>query len=421
MPVDRLSAILSKHVADLEQAGTAKRAESVVVAVKPAETDRGPRFLLRGEGEKEFLRMNSNSYLGMGLRPEVVEAEEVATREFGAGPGAVRFISGTYEPHVTLERELASFHRREAGMIFSSAYAAIVSTITPLVTPETVLVSDELNHNCIINAMRLSRPAGKAIYGHNDVAALERALEEWKGKAERAVVVTDGIFSMRGDHAPLDEIAAACARHDDGYAENVVLIVDDSHGVGAFGRTGRGVEEHTGGGPADVLVGTLGKAFGVNGGYVVADAPTIAFLRESSQMYIYSNPITAGEAAAALASVRIVASPEGEALLARLRALTKRFEEGLGRIGIETIPGAHPVVPLMIRDTRKTRDLVAYLYDHGVLVTGLAYPVVPRGDEEIRTQINADHTESDIDHVLALLAKYEATHGEADGPAEGEG
>jgi glycine C-acetyltransferase len=391
------------------------------VAVKPAETDRGPRFLLRGEGEKEFLRMNSNSYLGMGLRPEVVEAEEVATREFGAGPGAVRFISGTYEPHVTLERELASFHRREAGMIFSSAYAAIVSTITPLVTPETVLVSDELNHNCIINAMRLSRPAGKAIYGHNDVAALERALEEWKGKAERAVVVTDGIFSMRGDHAPLDEIAAACARHDDGYAENVVLIVDDSHGVGAFGRTGRGVEEHTGGGPVDVLVGTLGKAFGVNGGYVVADAPTIAFLRESSQMYIYSNPITAGEAAAALASVRIVASPEGEALLARLRALTKRFEEGLGRIGIETIPGAHPVVPLMIRDTRKTRDLVAYLYDHGVLVTGLAYPVVPRGDEEIRTQINADHTESDIDHVLALLAKYEATHGEADGPAEGEG
>jgi glycine C-acetyltransferase len=365
--------------------------------------------------------MNSNSYLGMGLRPEVVEAEEVATREFGAGPGAVRFISGTYEPHVTLERELASFHRREAGMIFSSAYAAIVSTITPLVTPETVLVSDELNHNCIINAMRLSRPAGKAIYGHNDVAALERALEEWKGKAERAVVVTDGIFSMRGDHAPLDEIAAACARHDDGYAENVVLIVDDSHGVGAFGRTGRGVEEHTGGGPVDVLVGTLGKAFGVNGGYVVADAPTIAFLRESSQMYIYSNPITAGEAAAALASVRIVASPEGEALLARLRALTKRFEEGLGRIGIETIPGAHPVVPLMIRDTRKTRDLVAYLYDHGVLVTGLAYPVVPRGDEEIRTQINADHTESDIDHVLALLAKYEATHGEADGPAEGEG
>jgi glycine C-acetyltransferase len=421
MPVDRLSAILSKHVADLEQAGTAKGAESVVVAVKPAETDRGPRFLLRGEGDKEFLRMNSNSYLGMGLRPEVVEAEEVATREFGAGPGAVRFISGTYEPHVTLERELASFHRREAGMIFSSAYAAIVSTITPLVTSETVLVSDELNHNCIINAMRLSRPAGKAIYGHNDVAALERALEEWKGKAARAIVVTDGIFSMRGDHAPLDEIVAACARHDDGYAENVVLIMDDSHGVGAFGRTGRGVEEHTGSGPVDVLVGTLGKAFGVNGGYVVADAATIAFLRESSQMYIYSNPITVGEAAAALASVRIVASPEGEALLARLRALTKRFEEGLGRIGIETIPGAHPVVPLMIRDTRKTRDLVAYLYDHGVLVTGLAYPVVPRGDEEIRTQINADHTESDIDHVLALLAKYEATHGEADGPSEGEG
>jgi len=406
MPVDRLTRVLEDHVNQLEAAGTAKGAETVVVGVLRAEGDRGPRFLLAGEGDKQFMRLNSNSYLGMGLRDEVIEAEEAATQAFGAGPGAVRFISGSYEAHITLERELAEFHGREAGMIFSSAYATVVSTITPLVTPDTVLISDELNHNCIINAMRLSRPAGKAIYAHNDMAQLDAALEEWKGKAKRALVVTDGIFSMRGDHAPLDEFVELCARHDAGYEENVVSIVDDSHGVGAIGRTGRGTEEHTGCAPSDILVGTLGKAFGVNGGYVVANQATIQFLRESSQMYIYSNPITVGEAAAALASLRIVASEGGERLLDRLRALTKRFQDGLERIGMETIPGEHPVVPLMIRDTARTHDLVRHLYDKGVLVTGLAYPVVPRGDEEIRTQINADHTEADIDHVLELLEAY---------------
>lgn len=406
MPLDRLSTVLDAHVANLEEQGTAKGAEAVVVGVKPAEGDRGPRFLLEGQGDKEFIRMNSNSYLGLGLHPEVMAAEERATAEFGAGPGAVRFISGTYAAHVALERKLASFHGREEAMIFSSAYATIVSTIVPLVTAETVLVSDELNHNCIINAMRLARPAGKAIYPHNDVDSLDAQLTEWKGKAKRAVVVTDGIFSMRGDHAPLDVIAEICARHDADYPENVVLVVDDSHGVGAFGATGRGTEEYCGGVKVDILVGTLGKAFGVNGGYVATNTSVIRYLRESSMMYIYSNPITVGEAAAALKSVEIVDSPEGRARLEKLRSLTRRFEEGLGRVGIETIPGEHPVVPLMIRDTARTRDLVRYLFDNGVLVTGLAYPVVPEGDEEIRTQINADHTEADIDHVLELLGAY---------------
>ncbi len=144
----------------------------------------------------------------------------------------------------------------------------------------------------------------------------------------------------------------------------------------------------------------------MNGGYLVANEATVRFLREASPMYIYSNPITVGEAAAALASLRIVASSEGERLLERLRSLTRRFEAGLESIGIETIPGEHPVVPLMIRDTAKTRDMVRHLYDHGVLVTGLAYPVVPRGDEEIRAQVNADHTEADVDYVLGVLEAY---------------
>jgi glycine C-acetyltransferase len=247
------------------------------------------------------------------------------------------------------------------------------------------------------------------VYPHLDLDALDRALGENRGRAKRAVVVTDGVFSMRGDHAPLDRIHEIVRRHDHGYEENAILVVDDSHGVGAFGATGRGTEERTGAPPSDVLVGTLGKAFGVNGGYVVSSASVVRFLRESSPMYIYSNPITVGEAAAALRSVEIVDSAEGRQLLERLRGLTRRFEDGLPRAGIETLPGDHPIVPLMIRDTERTRALVRYLYEHGVLVTGLAYPVVPRGDESIRVQINADHTDADIDHVLDLLVRHAAS------------
>lgn len=406
MPLDRIAGVLERHVAELETKGTAKGDESVMVGVRRATDGRGPRFLLEGEDDREFLRMNSNSYLGMGMHAEVVAAEEDTARKFGAGPGAVRFISGTYGTHIALERRLAAFHGRDAAMIFSSAYATVLSAIVPLTTERTVLISDELNHNCIINAMRLARPLAKRVYPHLDVHALQSALEAYSGQADRAVVVTDGIFSMRGDHAPLDRIMEIAQRSDGQYPENVIVVVDDSHGIGAFGATGRGVEEYTESSPCDVLVATLGKALGVNGGYVASAAPVVRFLRETSPMYIYSNPITAAEAAAALRALEILDSERGRALLDRLRALTHRFEQGLTGLGLEVIPGEHPVVPLMVRDTARTRALVAHLRDHGVLATGLAYPVVPRGDEEIRFQVNADHTEDDIDEVIRVLGAF---------------
>jgi glycine C-acetyltransferase len=406
MPSDRVGALLERHVAELVEKGTAKGAESVVTGVVRPEGERGPRFLLEGQGERPFIRMNSNSYLGMGLREEVVEAEEVAASRYGAGPGAVRFISGTYQPHVELERRLAAFHGREAAMLFSSAYATVVSVLTPLTTDATVLISDELNHNCIINAMRLSRPLDKAVYRHLDMAGLEAALQAARGRAARAIVVTDGIFSMRGDHAPLDEIMDIARRYDADFEENVIVVVDDSHGVGAFGRTGRGTEEYTEAPHADVLVATLGKALGVNGGYVASNSAIVRYLRESAPMYIYSNPITPGEAQAALRALEVLDSEQGLALLERLRRLTSRFERGLVERGFEVIPGEHPVVPLMVRDTARTRALVAHLRNQGVLATGLAFPVVPRGDEEIRFQVNADHTEADIDEVLRILGDF---------------
>ena len=404
MPIDRMLEVARAHVAGLEEQGTAKGAEVVVTRVEPSEGDRGPRFFLEGEGDRPFIRMNANSYLGLGLHPEVIRAEEETARAFGAGPGAVRFIAGTYAPHIALEKELAAFHGREAGMIFSSAYATVMGTLVPLIDRNTLVVSDELNHNCIINAMRLARPLDKQIYPHLDLDALDRLLEEGKGSARRALVVTDGIFSMRGDHAPVNTIMEIARKHDDGYPENVIVAVDDSHGVGSFGRTGRGTEEYTESEPSDVLIGTLGKAFGVNGGYVVSAEPLVRFFRESAPMYIYSNPITPGEASAALRALQIIQSDEGARLLAHLRALTARFESGLVDLGYEVIPGEHPVVPLIVRDTARTRELVSTLYEAGVLATGLTYPVVPRGDEEIRFQINADHTEADVDYVLGVLA-----------------
>jgi glycine C-acetyltransferase len=405
MPLDRLHEALASELDELGSLGTLKGEESVVVGVLPPTGDRGPRFLLAGKGNKPYLRMNSNSYLGLSLRPEVVEAEERAARAFGTGPGAVRFISGTYQLHVDLERRLAAFHSREAAMIFSSAYATVLSVMLPLVTAETALISDELNHNCIINGARLARPASKAVYRHNDMAELEARLAEAAGSARRAIVVTDGVFSMRGDYAPLGDIVALARGFDQHFPENVILIVDDSHGVGAFGATGRGAEEETGCPPVDLLVGTLGKAFGVNGGYVVGSALMMRYLREKAPMYIYSNPITPAEAAAALAAVDLVDGDQGRELLAHLKAMTSRFEVGLKELGLETIPGPHPVVPLMVRDTARTSALVRHLADNGVLATGLNFPVVPKGDETIRFQVSADHTPADIDEALEVLSK----------------
>ncbi len=409
MPLDRLQTALGADLDDRRQKGLLKGAETVITGVVPATGEHGPRYRLAGRGEQPFLKMNSNNYLGMSLRPEVIAAEEHACRAFGAGPGAVRFISGTYQPHLDLEARLAAFHHREAAMLFSSAYATVMGTLLPLLGGDTAVVSDELNHNCIINGIRAGQPdkTRRLVYKHLDMADLAAKLEQATTTGcRRVVLVTDGIFSMRGDHAPMREIVALARAFDGRFAENVVVMMDDSHGVGAFGTSGRGTEEYTSAEGIDVLVATLGKALGVNGGYVATSARVVEFLRESSPFYIYSNPITPAEAAAALAALELLDGPVGRGLLDHLRAMTRRFEEGLLGLGFETIPGEHPVVPLMVRDTARNAALVAHLKANGILATGLNYPVVPRGDESIRFQVSADHTAADIDFVLGVLGAF---------------
>jgi len=405
MSLTKLEALFTDKLAELQQQDLSKGHEKIITGMKTAADGFSPRYFLEGFGDRAFLRMNSNSYLGLATHPQLIKAEAEAAEQFGTGPGAVRFISGTYRPHIELEQKLAKFHGRESAMLFSSAYTTMTGVLPQFISAETLVVSDALNHNCIINAIRLSQPASKEIYAHADINALDKILEAYKGRAKRVCVVTDGIFSMRGDYADLDQLNACCKRHEDAYEQGIITIVDDSHGVGAFGQTGRGTEEYSRG-RADILIATLGKAFGVNGGYVVADSVVTAYLRETSPFYIYSNPITPAEAAAANAALDIVNSAEGLSLLEKLRTYSMRLRSGLEQVGFETLQGEHPIVPILIRDTGKTSALVAHLLANNILVTGLNYPVVPQGEQEIRLQVSADHTEQDLDYLLAKLAEF---------------
>jgi len=405
MSLEKLKSVLAFEVYDIDKRGTAKSGENIVTSVIKPSGGKGTRYTIEGAGNMEFLRMNSNSYLGISMCEDVINAGESASKNFGSGPGGVRFICGTYSLHRELEERLARFHRKGACILFSSAYMTSLGVITSLTTEDTVLVSDELNHNCIINAMKLSRPAAKFIYKHNNMRDLEEKLEQASGAGKRCLVITDGVFSMRGDYAPLGEIKTLCSRFDDIFDEGIVTVVDDSHGVGILGRSGRGTEEESGG-EADILIGTLGKAFGVNGGYVVSGMEVVHYLREIAPMYIYSNPITVSEAASALKVLDILESAEGEQLLQRIRNLTARLEKGITGLGFKTIEGPHPVVPLLTGDTDLTRRMVEYLRGEGVLATGIFYPVVPRGSEEIRFQVNGDHTEYDVDFLIDALKRF---------------
>ncbi len=406
MTLERLDAALVREVRALTEEGRAKAPERVIVGYVPPEGERGPRYRLEGV-DRLFIRMNSNSYLSLSHHPALIEAADRATRSFGVGPGAVRFIDGTFLHHVELERRIAEFVGRPAARIFNSAYTANLGLALAISSRSTYWIGDELNHNSIIRAMRIAAVPreNKAIFRHNDVEDLRRCLEEVPGGIDRVVVIFDGIFSMRGDNAPLDEIVRVCEPYRERFPGGLVTVIDDSHGIGAYGATGRGTEEFCGA-RADIVVGTFGKAFGVNGGFVAASEAVVEAVRQKADTYIYTNPLSVADCAAAKVAVDLADGEEGRRRLEALAARTRQFREGLARLGWESIPGPHPVVPLLVRDTERTHRLVRHFFDHGVLVVGLTYPVVPRGDETIRFQINAAHTEADVERVLSVLARF---------------
>ncbi|MGH9410801.1 MAG: aminotransferase class I/II-fold pyridoxal phosphate-dependent enzyme [Vicinamibacterales bacterium] len=403
MPLDKLNPALVTEVQTLQKEGRAKAPERIITGYSASHGARGPRYTLRGSGG-EFLRRNSNSYLSLSHHPALLEAADHSAKTFGAGPGAVRFIDGTAAPHVALEERIARFTSRPAAKIFNSAYTTVLGLSMALSGPGTFWIGDELNHNCIIRAMRIANvpKEQRAIYKHNDLADLKKQLAAVPSSMGRVMVIFDGIFSMRGDNAPVAEIQTLCGEAHPRFLDGVITVMDDSHGIGAYGATGRGTEEFCGA-RVDILIGTFGKAFGVNGGFVAASPDVIEAVRQKADTYIYTNPLGAGDAAAALAGVNVADGPEGRERLANLAARTKQFRDGLQALGRESIPGPHPVVPLLVRDTDRTRVTVQHLFDEGILAVGLTFPVVPRGDETIRFQINAAHTSADIEQVLGAL------------------
>lgn len=405
MPLNKTKKWILEKLDILERDGVLKGAESVITHIKPASGKKGPRYILEGD-RREYIKMNSNSYLGLSLNKEVIKNEEKTAEKFGAGPGAVRFINGTFKPHIELEKKLAKFHKKEAGMLFSSAYTANCGIISPLISEDTAILSDALNHNSIINAVRLSRPKEKRIYAHLDLNAMEKHIRELKGTCRRVVIISDGVFSMRGDYPDLKKMVSIAKKYDGDFEEGVLTIIDDSHGIGAYGETGRGTCEVTGEYGVDIITSTLGKALGVNGGYAVSDSIVIEYLRETAPLYIYSNPITPSEASAGIKSLEILDSPKGRKMLSYLSELTSYFKQELKNLGYEIIDGKHPIVPVMIRDTRETIRLTEYLSNNGILGVGLKYPVVPKGDECIRFQVSCSHTQQDIEYVLNVLSKY---------------
>jgi glycine C-acetyltransferase len=246
--------------------------------------------------------------------------------------------------------------------------------------------------------------ANKGIYAHNNMDELRRCLDAVDENIDRVVVIFDGIFSMRGDYAPIDKILTITEQYNQKFRDGVITAVDDSHGIGAYGATGRGTPEFTGTSP-DIIIGTFGKAFGVNGGFIAASETLIEAVRQKADTYIYTNPLSVADCAAATRALDICDSSEGLQLLRNLRQRTEQFRDGLAKLHLESITGPHPVVPLMVRDTTKTHALVKRLFDNGVLVVGLTFPVVPRGDESIRFQINGAHSPQDIEFVLEILAQ----------------
>lgn len=408
MPRHAFLQTLQKELDRVDSLHVSKRRERVISGFTK---EVSPKAIVDG---KQYRVFNSNDYLGLRHEPQLLAAEHEAGKRFGTGPGAVRFISGTMSVHRELERATADFHGRKDAMVFSSAFATNLAVLhalikgqsaDSLVSAKTLVLSDALNHRSIIDGIRVANLEKEArpIFAHLDPAEAARILQENVGKYDRALVITDGVFSMLGEYQDLKALRRAIDPFDTQYPEGVWLVVDDAHGVGAFGPTGRGTEEMSGA-QADVLIGTYGKAFGADGGYVTADETVIAYLREAAATYIYSNSISPGTAGAAKKALEIMSGPAGKKRLRNLEKNVSAMKTGLKKMGFSLAADSqHPIQPLLIGDPGKTKELVEKLFSRGIIATAISYPVVAKGKDEIRIQLSAVHTDEDIQAFLDAL------------------
>lgn len=402
--------ILNQEVDRIDKAKTSKRFEKIINGFTK---EKSLKAII---GKEKFQIFNSNDYLGLRHHSLLKKAERQASEIFGTGPGAVRFISGSLKVHRDLEKALAKFHKRDDSMVFSSSFATNLAVLfcliagqnkDSLVDSNVIVISDALNHRSIIDGIRVANlpKEQRAIFGHLDPAHLETVLETNKKIYKRALVVTDGVFSMLGEYQKLKEIRTVIDKYDKEYENGVLLVVDDAHGVGIAGKTGRGIEEVEGV-KADVLIGTFGKAFGADGGYVIANQTIIDYLRESAATYIYSNSIPPGTAGAALKSIKLLDKPAGKKLLKNSKENVAYFKKQMKTVGfLFAADSSHPIQPVLIGDPFKTSALVSKFFKKNIIVTNISYPVVPKGRDEIRVQISAVHTKKDIDQLVNAFAE----------------
>ncbi len=357
------------------------------------------RPIVRIQGKGEVLVLCANNYLGLADHPEVIAAGIQGLKDYGAGTASVRFICGTLECHRRLESKIAQFVGTEASLTYVSCWNANEALFQTLVGPQDALFSDELNHASIIDGLRLmAKTVNKKVYRHSDLEQLELLLKESQSHSCRWVV-TDGVFSMEGDVARLPELAELCRRY------NALLVVDDSHGVGVLGKTGRGTPEHFGLlGQIDILTGTLGKSLGgAAGGYIAASRPAIEVLEQRARPSLFSNALPATVAYSALKAIEIVENDSS--FVARLHANVKRIREGLAKLGFHCTPSPTAIIPIMIGDEAEAIKKSARLFEMGVMVIGFGFPVVPKGAARLRVQVSAALTDAHIDRALDAFAK----------------
>ena len=342
---------------------------------------------------RRVLNLCSNDYLGLAAAPGLKAAASAAIATFGVGAGGARSISGTQRLHLSLEARLASFKCSAGAMLLSSGFMANLAVVPALVGRGDVVYSDELNHASIVDACRLSG-AEIVRYPHADVDALRELLQGAPGGGQR-LVVTDGVFSMDGDLAPLDKIAELST------AANAMLVVDDAHGEGVVGSHGRGIVEHFGVREAVTAeIGTLSKAFGVVGGYVCGSSAIVERLRRQSRPYLFSTGLSPADTAAALAAVDDVVASDSR--VRRLWDNTRVFRAAVADLGLEVL-GETPIVPIVLGDEGRAQDVATRLFDAGVFVVPISYPMVPRGRARIRAMISASHSRADLEFAAAAI------------------
>jgi len=380
--------IFTKELESLKEAG-------LFVNIRTLESAQGAWLKING---RDVLNLCSNNYLGLANNERLKEAAKKAVDEWGVGPGAVRTIAGTMKLHEELEKKLAEFKKVEAVIALQSGFNANQAVIPTITSEQDAILSDELNHASIIDGVRLSK-AKRYVWKHRDIRDLEEKLKQADSEGARyKLIITDGVFSMDGDLAPLPEIVELAEKY------NAMVMVDDAHGEGVLGSHGRGIVDHFGlHGRVDIEIGTISKALGVIGGYVAGKKELIEYLKQRARPFLFSSSLSPADVAAAIEAVKIL--EESDELVNRLWENAKYFKEEMKKLGFDTGQSETPITPVMLYDAKVSSEFSKRLFEEGIFAQSIGYPTVPKGKARIRVMISAVHTKQDLDFAIEKFEK----------------